>query len=86
MILGHDCYDIPHPYEFTKSEDKTAPWAVKSTIGCALCGPLPATQAPTETSIADDKLANQLSNWWDIESYASNCDVSGHSKVDQETN
>ena len=87
VILGQDCYDIHHPFEFKKSEDKAAPWAVKSKIGWALSGPLPAKQAATlattATSIADDKLANQLSKWWDIESYASNCDVTGHSKEEQ---
>ena len=87
VILGQDCYDIHHPFEFKKSEDKAAPWAVKSQIGWALSGPLPAKQAATlatrATSIADDKLANQLTKWWDIESYASNCDVTGHSKEEQ---
>ena len=39
--------------------------------------------ATTATSIANDKLANQLSKWWDMESYASNCDVTGHSKEEQ---
>ena len=70
-----------------KSEDKTAPWAVKSKIGWALKGLLPAKQsatlATTATSIADDKLANQLSKWWDVEAYASNCDVTGLSKEEQ---
>ena len=84
VILGQDCYDIHHPFEFKRSEDKAAPWAVKSKIGWALSGPLPANQAATlaiaATSIEDDKLANQLSKWWDIESYASKCDVTGHSK------
>ena len=42
-----------------------------------------ATLAKTATSIADDKLANQLRKWWDIESSASNCDVTGHSKEEQ---
>ena len=86
VILGQDCYDIHHPFKFKKSEDRAAPWAVKSNIGWALSGPLPAKQAATlattATSIADDKLANQLSKWWDIEFYASNCDVTGHSKED----
>ena len=60
VILGQDCYDIHHPFEFKKSEDKAAPWAVKSKIGWALSGPLPAKQAATlatiATSIAEDKL------------------------------
>ena len=83
VILGQDCYDIHHPFEYMKSEDKAEPWAV----GWALSGPLPAKQAATlattATSLADDKLAKQLSKWWDIESYASNCDVTGHSKEEQ---
>ena len=45
VILGQDCYDIHHPLEFKKSDDKTAPWAVKSKIGWALSGPLPAKKA-----------------------------------------
>ena len=28
-------------------------------------------------------MANQLSKWWDIESYAPKCDVTGHSKDEQ---
>ena len=75
------------PFDFKKSEDKVAPWAVKSKIGWAISGPLTAKQAATlattATSIADDKLANQLSKWWDIESHASNCNVTGHSKEEQ---
>ena len=30
VILGQDCYDIHHPFEFKKSEDRAAPWTVKS--------------------------------------------------------
>ena len=87
MIFGQDCYDILHPFEFNKAKDKAAPWTVKSKVGWALSGPLTAKQAATlattATSIADDKLANQLSNWWVIESHAPNCDVTGHSKEEQ---
>ena len=76
VILGQDGYDIHHPFKCRKSEDKAIPWAVESKIGRALSGPLPAKQAATlattATSIADDKIANQLSKWWDIEFYASN--------------
>ena len=52
---------------------------MKSKIGWALSGPLPVKPAPTiaatATSVSEDKLASQLSKWWDIESYASKCDV-----------
>ena len=87
VTLGQDCYDNHHPFEFKKSEDKAAPFLVKSKIGSALSGPLPAkhaaTLATTAKSSAGDKLANQLSKWWDIESYASKCDVTVHSKYEQ---
>ena len=87
VILGQDCYDIHHPLKFKRSNGKAAQWAVKSKIGWALSGPLPtkqaATFATTATSVSEDKLASQLSKWWDIESYASNCDVTGHSKDEQ---
>ena len=86
-ILGQDCYDIHHLLEFKKSDNKTSPWEMKSKIGWALSVSLPAKQAATlattATSIAHDKIANQLSKWWDIESYASNCDVTGNSKEEQ---
>ena len=82
VILELDCYDIHHPYEFKKSQDKSKPWAMKSKIGWTLSGPLPAKQAATlattATSIADVKLANQSSKWWDIESHASNYNATGH--------
>ena len=87
VILGQDCYDIHHPFQIRKSKKKALPWAVKSKIGWASSCPLPAKQeatlATTVTSIADDKRLNELSKWWDIESYASNCDVTGHSKDEQ---
>ena len=40
VIIEQDCYDIRHPSEFKKSEDKAEPWSVKSKIGWALSGPL----------------------------------------------
>ena len=84
MILGHDCYDINHPFDFKKSKYKTAPWKVKSMISRAISGQLPAKPAATlatlATSVADDELADQLSKWWDIDSYASQCHLTGHSK------
>ena len=53
----------------------------------ALSGPLlakqEATLATTATSASENKVASQLIKWWDIESYASNCDVTGHSKDEQ---
>ena len=85
VILGQDCYDFHHPVAFKNAEDKAAPWAVQSKIGWALSRPLPVKQAAilvtTAASISDEKLANQSSKWWDIKSYASNCDATVHSKM-----
>ena len=70
-----------------ESNDKTAPRAVNSKIERTLSDPLPAMQvaflATTATSVSEDKSASRLSKWWDIESYASNCNVNGHSKDEQ---
>ena len=35
------------------------------------------------TGSEDDELAEQIKTWWDIEYYASRCDVSGRSKDDE---
>ena len=87
VTLGQDCYDIQHPLYFKKLEGKTSPWALKSKIDWASRCPVPAKQAAflatIAKSIADDKLANQLGKWWNIKSYASNCDVTRHSKKEQ---
>ncbi|XP_075260006.1 uncharacterized protein LOC142351745 [Convolutriloba macropyga] len=65
VVLGQDCYEIHHPLELKN-------------------GPLPAKQAPTlatrAISVSEDKLASQLSRWWDLDSYATNCDVAEQSK------
>ena len=45
-----------------------------------------ATIATTSTSVSKDKLAGQLSKWWDIESYGSNCDVNRHLRHEQRAN
>ena len=75
---------ILYPFGFKRPEDKASRWSVKSKNGWALSSPLLAKQASTlattTTSIADGKLANQLSKWWDIESYSSNCDGTELSK------
>ena len=42
-----------------------------------------ATLATTATPVSEENLANQLSKWWDIESYALIFDFTGHSKDEQ---
>ena len=87
MILGRNCYHIHGPEEY-KSCTNGEPWAVKTKLGWTLCGPLPQQKAVQMTASCvtaseDDALAEQIKTWWDIESYASRCDVSGRSKEDE---
>ncbi len=60
---------------------------MKTQLGWALSGPLPqqeATQLSTSCMLSNegDQLAEQVCAWWDIESYASGCTVSGRLKDD----
>ena len=87
MILGQNCYHIHRPVEY-RSCTNGEPWAVKTKLGWTLCGPLPQQKAVQMTASCvtaseDDALAEQIKTWWDIESYASRCDVSGRSKEDE---
>ena len=87
MILGQNCYHIHRPVEY-KNCTNGEPWAVKTKLGWTLCGPLPQQKAVQMTASCvtaseDDALAEQIKTWWDIESYASRCDVSGRSKEDE---
>ena len=59
LILGQDCYDVHHLFEFKTSKDKTAPRALKLKIGWALSEPLPAKQAATLATTAQ----LQMTNW-----------------------
>ena len=35
-------------------------------------------------SVSSDPLADQMKKWWDMETYASVCDVSGRSRKERE--
>ena len=88
MILGQNGYHIHRPEEY-KSCANGEPWAVKTKLGWTSCGPLPQQKAVQMTASGvtaseDDALAEQINTWWNIESYASRCDVSGRSKEDGE--
>lgn len=76
------------PIEYRKPEKSNAPWAIRTKLGLTLSGPLPqkeAKQLAVTAALAtvEDQLSEQVKKWWDIESYASNCNVSGRSKDDQ---
>ena len=87
MILGQNCYHTHRPVEY-ESCTNGEPWTVKTKLGRTLCGPLPQQKAvqmtpSCVTASGDDALAEQVKSWWDIESFASRCDVSGRSKEDE---
>ena len=72
------------PKSSLRSEERTAPCAMRSKINWALSVPPPAEQAPTLSttpiSVKDEKIAKKLNKWWDIESYLSNCNFTGQFK------
>ena len=52
VILEQNCYDAHHAFEFKKSEEKVASWAVKPKIGRAVSVPPPVKQAATLATTA----------------------------------
>ena len=86
-ILGHDAYHLIRRLEY-KSGDRNEPWAVKTSLGWTVSGELPKTEtgcltASCNLSVSSDPLADQMKKWWDMETYASVCDVSGRSKEEK---
>ena len=87
VILGQDAYHLIRPLEY-KSGQKNQPWAVKTALGWTVSGALPKSEtshlaASCNLSVASDPLADQMKKWWDMETYASVCNVSGKSKEDK---
>ena len=81
VILGQDAYHLIRPLEY-KSGDRNEPWAVKTSLGWTVSGALPKAEtnclaATCNLSVSLDPLADQMKKWWDMETYASVCDVSG---------
>ena len=86
VILGQDCYHLHRATENRKCGN-SKPWAVRTKLGWMLSGPLcqqETAKFATENLVAAevDILADQVKTWWSMESYASNCSVSGRSKED----
>ena len=87
VILGQDAYHLIRPLEY-KSGDRNEPWAVKTSLGWTLSGALPKAEtnslgATCNLSVSSDPLADQMKKWWDMETYASVCDVSGRSREEK---
>ena len=87
VIFGQDAYHLIRPLEY-KSGERNQPWAVKTALGWTISGALPKKEASNlsvscNLSVASDPLANQMKTWWDMETYASVCDVSGRSKEEK---
>ena len=87
VILGQDAYHLIRPLEY-KSGERNQPWAVKTALGWTISGALPKKEVSNlsvscNLSVASNPLANQMKKWWDMETYASVCDVSGRSKEEE---
>ena len=86
VILGQDCYHLRRAIDSRKCGN-AKPWAVRTKLGWMLSGPLlqhETAKLATESLVAAevDPLADQVKSWWSMESYVSNCSVSGSSKED----
>ena len=87
VVLGQDAYHLIRPLEY-KSGGRDEPWAVKTSLGWTVSGGLSKKEtkymvASCTFSVSSDLLADQMKNWWDMETYASVCDVSGRSKEEK---
>ena len=83
VILDQDWYHLHRATDY-RTCGNAKPWAVRTKLGWMLSGPLPQEETAklaTESSVAADvdPLADEVS----MESYASNCSVSGRSKEDE---
>ena len=76
LLLGQDAYECIQPLEY-RAGQPNQPVAVRTALGCVLSGPV-SNQALKECSTfkavttEDQHLANQIQNWWELESYGSN--------------
>ena len=89
VILGQDAYHLIRPLEYN-SGDRNEPWVVKTSLGWTVSGALPKPEtncmaASCNLSVSSDPLADQMKDWWNMETYASVCDVSGRSKEEKGT-
>ena len=87
VIVGQDAYHLIRHFDY-KSGDRYMRWTVKTFLGSTVNGGLRKTKtycmaASCNLSISSDPLADQMKRWWDIETYASLCDVSGEPKEEK---
>ena len=87
VIFGQDAYHLIRPLEY-KSGERNQPRAVKTALGWTICGALPKKETSNVSvscnlSVASDPLVYQMKKWWDMETYASVCNVCGRSKKEK---
>ena len=88
VILGQDCYHLHRAIDYRKCGN-AKPWAVRTTLGWMLSGPLPQQETAkfaTESLVfADvDPLVDQMKTRSSMELYTSHCSVSEMSKENTE--
>ena len=90
MILGQDVFHSIRPLEYFDSDRKNTPVAVRLPLGWVLSGPLPSTSGFYSTCFKavtcdikfETALADQLRNWYDIESQGTYKQVDSRSAAD----
>ena len=89
MIPGQDVFHRIRPLEYLEADRPNTPIAVRSPLGWVLSGPLPSTTGlfsicfkSLTSSENDSILAEQLSSWYDMESYGAYKQVDSRSATD----
>ena len=87
VIVGQKASHLIRPLKYM-SGDRNEPRAVKTSLGWTVSGALPKTEtnslaASCNLSVSSDPLADQMKTLWNMETYASVCDVSGRSKEEK---
>ena len=75
-IGGRDKFHSTHPLEYFETDQQKTPIAIRLPFSWKMSGPLPSTSGLFLTGFkavtqreTDSKLAEQIRNWYDIESY-----------------
>ena len=86
ILLGQNAFSLIRPVEYREGE-ATDPWAVKTPLGWTLSGPVDKADDEDQSAYfarsEEQELSSQVQNWWAIESYGSNVNLTSRSKEDK---
>ena len=82
VILGQDAYELPRPLDYRVGTPFET-FAVLTELGWEVSGPMTGKRRQNFCHFAfteDEKVAEKIRKWWDIETYASKINVVSQSK------